>query len=119
MPEARIDAQLRRAVEDASRGCCEYCRSPERFAVQAFDLDHIVPKSKGGGSTLGNLALSCSGCNGHKYNRTEALDPLSGEAAPLYHPRRETWGDHFSWTADYARIVGVTPTGGRPSQRCT
>jgi hypothetical protein len=111
MPEARIDAQLRREVEDAAEGRCEYCRSPERFAVQAFAVDHIVPKSKGGESTFGNLALSCPGCNGHKYNRTEALDPVSDKAAPLHHPRREAWGDHFSWTADYAHIVGLTPTG--------
>ena len=95
MPEDRIDAPLRCAVEDAAHGCCEYCRSPERFAVQAFDVDHIVPKSRGGGSTLGNLALSCPGCNGHKYNRTEALDPLSGEAAPLSIPAERHGGITF------------------------
>jgi hypothetical protein len=52
MPEDRIDAQLRREVEHAAGGCCEYCWSPERFAVQAFAVDPIVPKSKGGGSTF-------------------------------------------------------------------
>jgi hypothetical protein len=30
---------------------------------------------------------------------------------PLFHPRRDRWGDHFAWNADFTRIVGLTPTG--------
>lgn len=58
-----------------------------------------------------NLAFSCQGCNNHKYNKTEAEDPVTGITAPLFNPRKEFWNDHFSWNEDYAEIMGSTPTG--------
>ena len=27
---------------------CEYCRCPERYAVQSFECEHIIPLSQGG-----------------------------------------------------------------------
>ncbi len=44
MPERRITAQQRRAVVERAQGCCEYCRSQQRFAMQAFSVEHIVPR---------------------------------------------------------------------------
>jgi hypothetical protein len=29
----------------------------------------------------------------------------------LFHPRRDRWADHFAWTDDGTRILGLTPTG--------
>lgn len=58
-----------------------------------------------------NLALSCSGCNGHKYDRVEGFDTISQRMAPLYHPRQDVWSEHFAWNEEYTRIVGLTPTG--------
>jgi hypothetical protein len=57
------------------------------------------------------LAFSCQGCNGHKYIKTEAPDPFSGEIVSLFHPRRHCWDDHFAWSTDFTRILGRTPTG--------
>jgi 5-methylcytosine-specific restriction endonuclease McrA len=74
-------------------------------------VEHITPRSKGGDSTLDNLALACQGCNNHKYNRTHVRDPLSEAMVPLYHPRRDAWDDHFAWSQDYSLIVGLTPIG--------
>lgn len=58
-----------------------------------------------------NLALACQGCNGHKYTSVEAQDPLRGEIVPLFHPRRDDWIEHFVWSEDWTRIVGLTPIG--------
>ena len=30
---------------------------------------------------------------------------------PLYHPRRQRWGDHFAWSDDFTRVIGLTATG--------
>jgi len=111
MPEGRITAQQRRAVVERARGCCEYCRSQARFAMQPFSVEHIVPRSRGGKTTLDNLALACQGCNNHKYTKTEGRDLVSGGIVPLYCPRRQRWRDHFSWNEDFTRIIGLTPTG--------
>lgn len=58
-----------------------------------------------------NLALSCSGCNGHKYSKITGIDPGSGALVPLFHPRRSRWHDHFEWDENYLRIIGLTPIG--------
>lgn len=102
---------MRRVIFERAMGCCEYCLSQERFATQAFSIEHIIPRSKGGSGDTDNLALACQGCNNHKYTRTEAMDPLTGQMAPLYHPRRQNWVDHFVWSDDGSLILGLTPTG--------
>ena len=60
---------------------------------------------------MNNLAYSCLGCNNIKAIQIEGADPLTGETASLYHPRRDNWAAHFSWSVDGTQIVGRTPTG--------
>ena len=109
MAKRRIS--LRDLVVRRALARCEYCRSPAAFAHQSFSLEHIRPRSRTGKRTPGNLALSCQGCNNHKYNRTKALDPVSQEMLVLFHPRRHRWTDHFAWTDDGTQILGLTAIG--------
>ncbi len=111
MADQRVTAEQRRAVAERAQGCCEYCRSQARFGIQSFAVEHIIPRSQGGETALENLALSCQGCNNHKYAKMQARDPVTGEVVPLYHPRRQHWRDHFAWSADFTLIIGLTPTG--------
>ena len=30
---------------------------------------------------------------------------------PLFNPRTQNWFEHFAWTADGLRIIGLTPVG--------
>ena len=76
-----------------------------------LNLENLVTHGAARDSDLGNLALSCSGCNGHKYNKTEAPDPTDGTLAPFFNPRQQRWHDHFCWNDNYTHIVGVTPIG--------
>ncbi len=82
-----------------------------RYAVQTFSIEHIIPRHRGGKSTLNNLALACQGCNNHKYNKIAARDPASGKIVPLYHPRKQRWYDHFTWIQEFTFVIGLTPTG--------
>jgi 5-methylcytosine-specific restriction endonuclease McrA len=102
---------LREFVFERAQGRCEYCRSPAAFAHQSFSLEHIHPRSRKGKRTRGNLALSCQGCNNHKYNRTQAIDPVCMELVPLFHPRKHRWSDHFAWSDDASQILGLTQIG--------
>lgn len=111
MPKNAISAATRRAVIARSRGLCEYCRSRADHAMGSFAVEHIIPIVRGGSDGLGNLALACSGCNGHKYDKVEALDPVDKQMADLFHPRHQKWDEHFQWSEDFAFIVGVTSTG--------
>jgi 5-methylcytosine-specific restriction endonuclease McrA len=111
MSERHIAAELRRAIRDQADEICEYCRSQERFSPQRFSIEHIKPYSACGQPTQENLALSCQGCNGHKYTKQDAPDPVTGDVVKLFHPRKQRWPDHFAWSADASRIVGLTPVG--------
>jgi len=111
MAKPRITARQKKAIVERARGCCEYCRSQARFAMQPFSVEHIIPQSQGGQNRLDNLALSCQGCNNHKYTKTAGRDPVSGDIVPLFHPRRQRWRDHFVWNDDFTLIIGLTPTG--------
>jgi 5-methylcytosine-specific restriction endonuclease McrA len=61
-----VDKQC--AVIERAEGRCEYCQSMADYATATFAVEHIIPLSRGGTNEFDNLALSCSGCNGHKYN---------------------------------------------------
>lgn len=111
MSEPRLTAQQKQAVAQRARGLCEYCQSQARFSSDPFSIEHITPRSRGGTEALSNLALSCQGCNNRKYTSVDAFDPVSGERAPLYHPRQQRWRDHFAWNENYMLVLGLTPTG--------
>ena len=111
MPEARVTAAQRRAVFKRAKCRCEYCLTPEAFVPDPFALEHIWPRSKGGRTRLDNLALACIACNSHKYNLTEAIDPVSQKLVPLFHPRKQRWSEHFAWSDDGLSLIGLTPIG--------
>jgi hypothetical protein len=111
MPEPLSLSERKAEARARARETCEYCRSQERFAMQSFSLEHILPLQAGGSDDLANLALACQGCNNYKFTRTHGRDPVTGETAVLFHPRQERWSDHFIWSNDFTGIVGLTPTG--------
>jgi hypothetical protein len=74
-----------------------------------FHIEHIVSKQHGGGDDPGELALACDRCNAYKGPNLTSIDPETGTLVPLFHPRRDAWGDHFAVRSRH--IVGLTPTG--------
>lgn len=107
----RVGEKLRASVAARARDRCEYCLSPVRYATQRLSVEHVSPREKGGTNAFENLALSCQGCNNHKYNHVEARDPVSSQLVPLYNPRQHRWAEHFAWSADMLLIVGVSAIG--------
>jgi hypothetical protein len=111
MTDNKLTPQIKQQVRLRAKNCCEYCYSQEKFATHSFSVEHIKPLSKGGNNNLDNLALSCLGCNNHKYNKTEGKDTVSGAIISLYNSRYQNWQEHFNWNQDYTLIIGLTPTG--------
>jgi hypothetical protein len=79
--------------------------------VVSYAVEHIIPESKGGATTPENLAWACPGCNGHKYSKVDGWDAATSRRVPLYNPRTQRWGEHFVWSDDTTRVLGMTPTG--------
>lgn len=88
---------------------CEYCHFPADFAEYPFHADHIIAQKHGGKTESDNLALPCFYCNTHKGPNIAGLDPLTGELTPLFHPRRQTWGEHFRWEGPF--LTGLDAIG--------
>lgn len=102
---------LRRDVEQRAKGRCEYCQSPAKYSTQRFSLEHIIPRSQNGATSMDNLALACQGCNNYKYNKMAARDPITHRLVDLFHPRQQRWQEHFTWDEHFELIIGLTATG--------
>jgi hypothetical protein len=90
---------------------CEYCHASEQWQYVPFTVDHVIPLSRGGSDTLDNLALACFHCNRRKSDKLTAFDSETSSEVALFNPRLDVWNDHFGWSEDALRIVGVTPVG--------
>jgi len=114
MSKQHLNARQKEVVKQRAANCCEYCWSQEAYSPDTFSVEHIIPLAKGGTHDSNNLAQACQGCNNRKFTSTEAVDPLTGELVPLYHPRRDQWAEHFAWNESGTMMIGVTPTGREP-----
>jgi 5-methylcytosine-specific restriction endonuclease McrA len=56
-----------------AKGACHYCG--RMFAPQELTMDHIVPVSRGGRTTKGNVVACCKECN----NAKKQLLPMEWE----------------------------------------
>jgi len=90
---------------------CAYCRSPRHLLAAGLERDHIFPLSKGGDSHAENLCWACHKCNQHKAAKLAAVDSISGEVVPLFHPNLQRWDEHFSFSEGGAMIIGTSAIG--------
>jgi len=81
--QARV-ALSRRAVFARDGYRCQYC------GETAENLDHVVPRSKGGGHTWDNVVAACRPCNTRKEDRLLHETTLTLRRPPLV-PRERSW----------------------------
>ncbi|MGB0768264.1 MAG: HNH endonuclease, partial [Phycisphaeraceae bacterium] len=96
-------------MRDRAKQRCEYCMLPEWASPIPFHIKHIRARQHGGGDQLDNLALACDRCNLHKGPNLTSIDPETGEITPLFHPREQSWDEHFDF--DGPLIIGLTAIG--------
>ena len=96
---------------------CEYCRAPEAIFNFPFEVEHVVPVSRGGADDPSNLALACRACNSFKGDATTGRDEQTGTEVPLFDPRADRWDEHFDLDRDAGTVVGLTPSGRATASR--
>lgn len=106
-----IPGNLRERIENNDRRRCCYCLTSEANSGIPMTCDHILPLAKGGKTDFENVCLACRSCNEFKGKITEAIDPLTGETVPLFHPRKQKWSEHFAWSPDGTKVEGITAIG--------
>lgn len=57
----------RRNIYARDRNHCQYCG--KKFPTSELSLDHVVPKSRGGGASWTNIVCACVKCNVRKGGR--------------------------------------------------
>lgn len=70
---------------------CQYCR--EVFAESELNLDHVVPRDKGGKTLWSNIVTSCFDCNNRKANKL----PHEAHMYPKTPPRAPIWRPLFGF----------------------
>ena len=58
---------IKESLYKKQKGFCNGCKA--QFEIRNLEIDHIIPKSKGGGSYYENYQLLCGDCNRKKGNR--------------------------------------------------
>lgn len=77
----------RRNILERDRHSCQYCH----YRGEQLTLDHVIPRSRGGGDTWENLVTACVRCNIKKGNRT----PKEANMNLLSQPRKPYSSLHF------------------------
>ena len=106
-----ISADIQRKIRSRFSNRCAYCQTSEDLSVAILEIEHIIPRSKGGGTDFANICLSCPTCNRYKADHTVAFDPITQQDVALFHPHQDNWADHFAWSHDATVIIGLTPAG--------
>jgi len=84
LPDSEVKFTRKNIYHHYNNRCC-YCG--KRYGTKELNLDHILPKSRGGKSTWENIVLSCIPCNGNKDNRT----PSEAGMKMHYQSSAPTW----------------------------
>lgn len=84
VPVRRQAALSRRGVFLRDGHVCQYCGDG------AENVDHVVPRSRGGAHQWDNVVASCRGCNSRKKDRTPAEAGMQLSRRP-FAPRPSFW----------------------------
>ena len=82
---------------------CQYCG--RQFPRTDLNLDHVVPRSKGGTSVWENVVCSCHRCNRLKGGRT----PTEAGMRLIRSPRRPEWTPFMTETFSLRRYKEWMP----------
>ena len=105
-----MDAKTKRHIRKRAGQRCEYCQlHQDQSPLVPLQLEHVVPKKHGGTDAEDNLALACIDCNLAKSSNLTGIDPETGRVTLLFHPRTQTWSDHFERRG--LLILGKTDVG--------
>jgi len=89
-----VDATHSYIANGVSVHNCQYCG--RRCVTEESNLDHVIPKSKGGGMTWRNIVVACVTCNDKKKNRTPeeaGMRLVRKPRVPKPGELKRPWGD--------------------------
>lgn len=88
---SRIQTLSRKNILIRDGHICQYCGG--KFLGSDLELEHVIPRARGGESTWENLVAACRNCNARKADRT----PAEAGMTLLRQPRRVTIHTSRTW----------------------
>jgi 5-methylcytosine-specific restriction endonuclease McrA len=99
LPEKEVKF-TRQNVFERDRNTCQYCG--RRFERKDLNIDHVVPRLRGGLTTWTNVVCSCIECNSRKGSRS----PEEAGMRLVRKPKKPRWRPflevQFARTADHS-----------------
>jgi len=86
LPNVRIKFN-RRNIYARDKNNCQYCG--KKFPLSELSLDHVIPRSLGGGANCENLVCACTSCNAKKGGKTPKqanMDLITPPVRPKHNP---------------------------------
>lgn len=92
---------------------CQYCG--QRHTTHDLTFDHVIPRSRGGGTTWENIVAACQACNflkGHYMPEECRMFPIRRPFQPTNHQLQmngrayppnflhESWNDYLYWDTE-------------------
>lgn len=90
-----ISGETRARLRQQAHDHCGYCLSPQKYILGPLEIEHIIPKARGGMDDEANLWLACRLCNSFKGVQIDAVDPATGDQVALFNPRYQSWSENF------------------------
>lgn len=90
----------RQNVFERDQHICQYCH--QRFERKELNLDHVVPRERGGETSWSNVVCSCIPCNSRKANRSPeeaGMHLLKAPVKPRWRPLIEMKSLHQAHTS--------------------
>ena len=96
MPKKEVKF-TRHNIFERDRNTCQYCGVV--FDRKDLNLDHVIPRDRGGPTTWENIVCSCIPCNTRKGNRT----PDQARMKLIRKPERPKWRPfaHLTFGAEH------------------
>jgi len=82
----------RRNIFVRDRNTCQYCG--KAFPTSELNLDHVIPRSRGGITTWNNIVCSCISCNKRKGGNL----PEQARMRLIRRPKRPQWAHQFAFS---------------------
>ena len=98
--------------------CCYWCGKPLSLSEQT--LEHMIPRSKGGGNNLENLRLACRQCNSSRRNNpfppgySPSWEDMTEFASLLTNQSNQVYESTIATTPKFSKAFSAT-TGVDPS----